>query len=254
MKPSFRYICDEALCRWMTVQAVTFDLWDTLVYNRNYLEFRLPMLDKLLRGEGIVLGEEALLEAYTSGFRYSARVIPAEGYRHVETGEIVDKVLESVGMVSPETRLEIIKAYEEAILCDPPKLKEGVFEALDYVRGRYKVGLISVTGVSPGRIVRGILRDHGVLDYFDVLTFSDEVKLVKPNPRLFTACIEMLGVEAAETVHIGDSYKSDVIGAIDAGMRTIWAKTREQEQKPGYVADMVVGSLREVPDVLRAWG
>ncbi|MBE0634323.1 HAD family hydrolase, partial [Candidatus Bathyarchaeota archaeon] len=91
-----------------------------------------------------------------------------------------------------------------------------------------------------------------ILHYFDVLTFSDEVKLVKPNPRLFTACLEELRVKPMNAVHVGDSYKSDVIGAIDAGMRTVLAKTREQEQKEGYVADVVIHSLLELPDALRS--
>lgn len=236
----------------MPLEAVTFDFWDTLVYNRNYGEFRLPELKRVLQSCGLELSEEALNEAYMSGFRHSSRVIPAEGYRHVETGEIVDKVLETIGYSSEETRETLIKIYEEAILCDPPQLKKGVTEALGYVKERYKVGLISVTGVSPGRLVREILRDHDILHYFDVLTFSDEVKLVKPNPRLFTACLEELRVKPMNAVHVGDSYKSDVIGAIDAGMRTIWAKTREQEQKPGYVADVIIGSLLELPETLRA--
>ena len=166
----------------------------------------------------------------------------------------MDKAVETIGYSSAETRDLLVKVYEEAILSDPPKLKEGVFEALEYVRGRYKVGLISVTGVSPGRIVREILRDHGILHYFDVLTFSDEVKLVKPNPRLFTACLNELNVRPENAVHVGDSYKSDVIGAIDAGMRTIWVKTREQEQKRGYVADVILDSLFELPDALRVLG
>ena len=238
----------------MTVEAVTFDLWDTLVYNRNYGEFRLPELKRILQACGLELSDEEVNEAYQNGFRHSSRVIPAEGYRHVETSEIVDKVLETIGYSSMETRDLLVKVYEEAILSDPPQLKPGVIEALDYVHGRYKVGLISVTGVSPGRIVREILRDHGILHYFDVLTFSDEVKLVKPNPRLFTACLTQLEVIPEKAVHVGDSYKSDVIGAIDAGMKTIWVKTREQEQKPGYVADVVLNSLFELPDVLEAWG
>ena len=236
----------------MTIRAVTFDLWNTLVYNRNYGEFRLPELDRVLRSAGISLSEEDLNEAYMSGFRYSSRTIPAEGYRHVETHEIVDKVLEHVGYSSSETREELVRVYEEAILCDPPKLKEGVFEALDYVEGRYKVGLISVTGVSPGRIVRRILGELGVLDYFDALVFSDEVKLVKPNPDLFRACLVMLDCAPQEVVHVGDSYKSDIVGAIDACMRTIWVKTREQEQRQGYVPDAVITSLLEFPETLRA--
>ena len=234
------------------IEAITFDLWNTLVYNRNYGEFRLPELDRILRSNGIELSAEALQDAYMSGFRYSSRVIPTEGYRHVETHEIVDKVLESVGFTSPETRKELVRVYEEAILCDPPGLKDGVFDAMDYVKDRYKVGLISVTGVSPGRIVRGILKDHGILGYFDVLTFSDEVMLVKPNPGLFMSCLEVLGVAPENTVHVGDSFKSDIVGAIDAGMRTIWVKTREQEQKSGYIPDAIISGLDEFRDALRA--
>ena len=238
----------------MTLEAVTFDLWDTLVYNRNYGEFRLPELKRILQTRGLELSSDEVDEAYQSGFRYSSQVISAEGYRHVETSEIVDKVLETLGYSSTETRDLLVKVYEEAILIDPPKLKPGVFEALEYVHGRFKVGLISVTGVSPGRILREILRDQGILHYFDVLTFSDEVKLVKPNPLLFTACLRELGVSPENVVHVGDSYKSDVIGAIDAGMRTIWVKTREQEQKLGYVADFIIDSLLELPGILRALG
>ena len=157
-----------------------------------------------------------------------------------------------MGYSSSETREELVRVYEEAILSDPPRLKEGVFEVLDYVNGKYKVGLISVTGVSPGRILRRILEEHGVLDYFDALVFSDEVKLVKPNPDLFRACLAMLDCAPQMVVHVGDSYKSDIVGAIDAGMRTIWVKTREQEQRPGYVPDAVITSLLEFPETLRA--
>jgi len=235
----------------MQLEAVTFDLWDTLVHARNYSEFRLPQLTKILREKGLSLTDDEILEAYRAGFNYSMRTIPLEGYRHIETHEIVDKVLEKMGCSSTETRTQLIPVYEEAILCDPPKLKEGVFEALEYVKDRYRVGLVSVTGVSPGRLVRDILREYEVLDYFEVLTFSDEVKLVKPNPRLFTTCLDELDVEPCNAVHVGDSFKSDIVGAIDAGMRTIWVKTREQVMKPGYKPDAVINSLLAVPDALR---
>ncbi len=96
------------------------------------------------------------------------------------------------------------------------------------------------------------MRDHGIFHYFDVLTFSDEVKLVKPNPRLFTSCLEELNTEPRKAIHVGDSFKSDIVGAIDAGMRTIWIKTREQNKKKGYEPDKVIKSLRELPKVLRS--
>jgi putative hydrolase of the HAD superfamily len=198
------------------------------------------------------LDEKVLHEAYFGGFSYSSKTIPVEGYRHIETWEIVDKVLESIGYCCAEARNEIVQMYEEAILCDPPTLKEGVFEALEYVFDRYKIGLISVTGVSPGRLLKKILQDLEILDYFEVLTFSNEVKYVKPNPLLFKKCLDELEVKPEKAVHVGDVFKSDIVGAIDSGMRTIWVKTREQEQKEGYVPDVIIQSLLEIPKSLRS--
>ncbi len=231
----------------MTLQAVTFDLWDTLVYNKNYSHIRIPELDRVLKAHGITLSEEALNEVYMSGFRYSSRVIPAEGHRHVETHEIVGKVLETAGCASREALNELVTIYEEAILRDPPQLKESVHEALDYAKRRYKVGLISVTGVSPGRVIRQILSEYGILEYFDALTFSDEVKLVKPNTGLFNACLKELQVAPENAVHVGDSFKSDIVGAIDAGMRTIWVKTRVDGSN-----DIALEAVPNVDSVL--WG
>ncbi|MCW4048563.1 MAG: HAD family hydrolase [Candidatus Bathyarchaeota archaeon] len=234
------------------IKAVTFDLWDTLVHNRNYGEFRLPALKRILEQEGYSLNVVEISAAYLSGFRYSSQVIQSENHRHVMTHEIVDKVLSTLGLEDFSARDALVKMYEEAVLCDPPGLKEGVFEALDYAKANFKVGLVSVTGVSPGRIIRGILNDHGILHYFDALAFSDEVNWVKPNVKLFNAALEGLEVEPQETVHVGDSFKGDIIGAKDAGMRTIWVKTKEYEIPEDYKPDVVITSLLEFPEALKS--
>lgn len=235
----------------MKLEAVTFDLWDTLVYNKNYSGFRLKEIKKLFTRHGFEIDEGKLHEAYLNGFNYSRKVIHKENYRHVETSEIVDKFVEYLELNSLNFHSDLVKIYEEAILQDPPKLKDGVFEVLDYVYGHYKIGLISVTGVSPGRIVRSILEKYRILDYFDVLTFSDEVKKVKPNPELFHSCLNQLKVDPKKAIHVGDSYKGDVVGALDSGMNIIWLKTREQEEKAGYMPNVTISSLYEVPEVLR---
>ena len=233
------------------IEAVTFDLWDTLVYTRNYGEFRLPALNRLLMVNGVFLDEDELNEAYMAGWRHSRHVIRAEGNRHVQTAEIVDRVLSEVGLVDPPNRDEIVRMYEEAVLMDPPRLKEGVTETLAALHGRYRLGLVSVTGVSAGRLMRGILEKQGVLAYFEALAFSDEVGYVKPDPRLFMAALEELGVEPGKTVHVGDSVKSDVLGAKNAGMKTVWLKTRDQ----AMVAepDRIITSLTQLPETLKTF-
>lgn len=236
----------------MSPEAVTFDLWNTLVYNRNYGEFRLPALKSILLGHGYVFDDEVIEIAYLGGFRYSSEVIRTENHRHVEIEEIVGEVLRLLEVDDSSVFSELVPMYERAVLSDPPVLKEGVFEALNYVRERYRLGLISVTGVSYGRFIRGIMEDHGILDYFEVLSFSDEVKWVKPSVRLFQSVIVALGVAPEEIVHVGDSMKGDVVGAKRSGMRVIWVKTKEQPYVEGYKPDGVITSLLELPEALRS--
>jgi FMN hydrolase / 5-amino-6-(5-phospho-D-ribitylamino)uracil phosphatase len=44
----------------------------------------------------------------------------------------------------------------------------------------------------------------------------------KPDPRIFLAAAECLGVAPENILHIGDDVELDVVGARDAGMRTAW--------------------------------
>jgi FMN phosphatase YigB (HAD superfamily) len=74
---------------------------------------------------------------------------------------------------------------------------------------------------------------------------------VKPNPKLFTSCLNSLGVAPENSIHIGDSFKSDIVGAIDTGMRVIWVKTREQVMVPGYFPVKIIKDLSEFPDALK---
>ena len=232
------------------IKAVTYDLWNTLVHNRNYGEFRLPALKRALSDHGYVFEDTVVEEAYLRGFRYSSKIINTEDYRHVEPCEIAGEVMRVLNVTDEHLLDLFVTIYEDAFLCDPPSLKQGVFEALEYTQ-KYKVGLVSVTGVSPGRLVRCVLERQGILKYFDALSFSDEVKWVKPSVKLFQHAIDKLGVSPEETVHIGDSIKGDIVGAINAGMRVIWVKTREQDIPPKYKPDGVIESLSELPRALR---
>ena len=222
-----------------------------MVYTRNYGEFRLPALNRLLMMNGVFLDDDELNEAYMAGWRHSSHVIRTEGNRHVQTTEIVDRVLSEGGLVDPPNRDEIVRRYEEAVLMGPPRLKEGVKETLAALYGRYRLGLVSVTGVSAGRLMRGILEEQGVLGYFEALAFSDEVGYVKPDPRRFMAALDELCVEPAKTVHVGDSVKSDVLGAKNAGMKTVWLKTRDQ----AMVAepDRIITRLTQLPETLKTF-
>ena len=62
----------------------------------------------------------------------------------------------------------------------------------------------------------------GLGSYIDFMVTSEEVNAEKPDARLFKACAEKAGCEAAECVFVGDSLRGDVQGALDAGMKAVW--------------------------------
>src|SRR5262249_3445867 len=58
--------------------------------------------------------------------------------------------------------------------------------------------------------------------YFDVIVGSAQIGLLKPDPRIFLAAIETLGIEPARTVMVGDSLAREMAGARAAGLAHIW--------------------------------
>jgi len=91
------------------------------------------------------------------------------------------------------------------------------------------------------------LRILGLLDRFDALIVSADTGVAKPDPAIFERALGEVGVPAASAVHVGDSLRSDVGGALAAGVGAIWlnrdgASRGEDEPRP----DLEVASLAEV--------
>jgi putative hydrolase of the HAD superfamily len=77
----------------------------------------------------------------------------------------------------------------------------------------------------------------------------------KPNPRIFEEALRMNGLQAEDVVMIGDSWSSDIQGAINAGIDQIWIKkSKEQGTKNQdtivQTATYIVQNLSEVMEVL----
>jgi HAD superfamily hydrolase (TIGR01549 family) len=58
----------------------------------------------------------------------------------------------------------------------------------------------------------------GLSGLIDVVIDSGDERIEKPDPRLFEIALERAGATAAATVHVGDFYCFDVIGARAAGL------------------------------------
>ena len=90
----------------------------------------------------------------------------------------------------------------------------------------------------------------GLKNYFSHIVLSEEVGCQKPNPRIFEEALRMNSLQAEEVVMIGDSWNSDIQGAINAGIDQIWIRKSQDPLPEGQSATYLVQSLSEVMEIL----
>jgi putative hydrolase of the HAD superfamily len=61
----------------------------------------------------------------------------------------------------------------------------------------------------------------GLSRYVDCILDSCDLGVEKPDPRLFTIALERSAAEPSTTIHVGDLYQVDVVGARAAGIRGV---------------------------------
>ena len=119
----------------------------------------------------------------------------------------------------------------------------GVVDHLDAARDR---GLrLGVASSSTADWVRGHLARLGILERFDCLRCRDDVARAKPEPDLYLAVLECLGVPAGEAIAVEDS-PNGVTAAKRAGMRCVAIPNSITERLDLSQADVVLTSLAEV--------
>ncbi|MGD2247465.1 MAG: HAD family hydrolase [Candidatus Methanofastidiosia archaeon] len=202
------------------VQAVTFDLWDTLVlssaeYHQNLQKKRIELMYNALNG----ISKEYIAQALEKSW-IEIEII-RKTLRDVPTHAQID-ILKKYIRLDNCTNDALEKAYTEAVLYNPPRLNPYAHEVLSAIP--VEIGLISNTGRTPGKVLRPLLSHLGVLHLFGVMVFSNEVGYLKPHPKIFTHTARMLDVPVSEIVHVGDDVTADIYGAQSAGMKTVLIK------------------------------
>ncbi len=119
----------------------------------------------------------------------------------------------------------------------------GVIQHLAAAR---ELGLkLGVASSSTSDWVRGHLSRLGILEQFDCMRCRDDVEHAKPEPDLYVAVLDCLGVPASEAIAIEDS-PNGVAAAKRAGMRCVAIPNPITAQLDLSQADVVLGSLAEV--------
>ena len=212
------------------LDTVTFDLWNTLMANsppdmERYRLRRVEKLGELLQEHRQKIEPDRLLEAYRKGFDKCKETW--ERNLDLSTEEQLELIFKLLGDGKLQRRAldlmpHLVEAYISPILEDPPQVIDGARDVLRDIKSRgYKIGLICNTGTSPGRVIRVLLERFGMIQYFDNTTFSNELRIRKPDPRIFLHTLKELGSQPGGSAHVGDLLDADIWGAKNVGMVSV---------------------------------
>lgn len=94
---------------------------------------------------------------------------------------------------------------------------QNLVEFIKRLKNKYKIGLLSNGGEEELTIV---FRDK-IDSLFDSTTFSYDVRLVKPDEKIFQICLKKLNINPSEAILVEDS-KTNIAAANKLGIQTIF--------------------------------
>jgi putative hydrolase of the HAD superfamily len=211
------------------VHAAVFDLWGTLIHDvpeRGQLRRRTRYegIARVFAEVGAAFGEDDIARAL-SAVEPEIERIHATG-RDLSAADRARLIADSLrpGLaraLGDEVWPRFVEAERQTMLAYPPLLIDGAIEALDQARAfGLRLALVSNTGPTPGVVLREVLQQLGLMDFFDSHHWSDEVGWWKPAPEIYELATEALGIAPANAVFLGDTPDTDILGALRAGM---WA-------------------------------
>ena len=244
----------------MALKGATFDWWGTIAVippkeeSAAFREIRISRLEEALQRVGIGVDRSVLLRAYDR----QGEFLENAWARHREPSpeQQVHAFLRfaRIDPRDPRAAAGVGEAFGGAILVRLPSLFPHVRETLEGLRGRgLAIGLVSNTGRTWGRYLSKVQEALGIGKYFDVRVYSDELRVRKPDRRMFDAATNRLGLGAADVVHIGDDVNADVAAAKAAGMRAVWFNTGFWPKARTDRADAEIHDHSELVAILEAW-
>lgn len=107
--------------------------------------------------------------------------------------------------------METITNYNEVV--------DGAMELLEYLKPKYKLHIITNGFIE---VSKRKIETSDLNGYFDTVTYADEIKILKPDPRIYTLAIQKAKANVEESIYIGDDWIADALGAKEFGMSSIF--------------------------------
>ena len=216
-----------------TRRAVLFDLDGTLVDSAPNIH---AALNETLTSIGVKPLDLTTVKSYVGGGARRLVECALEGAGRTSPPECIDQLLERFLIAYRKTPASLSRLYPDASELLTQLSQDG--------------RTLGVVTNKPHDLSLAILEALSIRHMFAAVAASKPGQTLKPAPALILAALEVLGIEAEQTVMVGDS-RTDLEAARAAGCRIILVThgySREPVETLG--ADAVISHFRDLPNHL----
>ena len=121
------------------------------------------------------------------------------------------------------------------------KIEPGLKSLLEKIRPKYKTAIAT----NRSDTMQGIIAEHGLEGYFDLVVCALDVKNPKPHPESLIKIVEHFGIKPSQAIYVGDSVL-DEMAAKAAGIPLVAYNNKDLS------ADYHITNLKELEEMLPA--
>ena len=227
----------------MNLKGFLIDFGDTLAYidkdgSRKYTEALLFILQKHgYRGDSddLALGfDDAIVNSMKGELK--------------NLQEFWNLLLENLGIYNKsEVLIEELEKVRNRYSTTVFRLYNGALQVLAVLQKKYELALVSNCAIGTSDVVR----DLGLIGYFDCITLSYEVGVRKPDRRIYVDALKCLKLEPHDCIFVADEI-SDLEGAREVGMKTILVRqglntfneAKDRNFQPDFQCNSISGITR----------
>ncbi|MEI6290662.1 MAG: HAD-IA family hydrolase [Chloroflexota bacterium] len=236
------------------IQAVMFDLGDTLMYSPDPWP---PVFTHAGHKLSFVLCSHGLpidYETFHTEFLQRLDLYYAERDRNLiekSTMAVLNELLVEKGITNVHSAI-LRQALNEfyAITQQNWLLEIDAIPTLASLQqSGFHLGLVSNAGDEID--VMQQLENFRIKHFFDFILTSSACGFRKPHPRIFSLALEQWGYLPDEVAMVGDRLDADIGGAHPLGIYSIWIKRRAKKNPLVWsTPDATVSALEEIPPLL----
>lgn len=207
-------------------QNYIFDLYGTLI-DINTNEWDMPLWNKMAIYYGykgaIYTGKE-LKDAYGDFVDEEKKKVQSKHKDYkvidIEIKNVFEKLFTAKKVYPTEQEIIDVCGIFRCYSTDYIKLYDGVIDLLDTLKAKKKK--IYLLSNAQRHFTINEMKMLGIYDYFDGIFISSDLECSKPDVNYYKMLFEKYNLKKDESIMIGNDYLSDIGGASDFGIKSLY--------------------------------